>query len=78
MTVRSNLIRGEVRERISGNPVGIFYYIDFKGRDASKAYYILLSESNRDIEIFPFIDFKFTLLHTSHEARHISKVGDNK
>lgn len=78
MTTRSNLLRGKVIERTSGNFVGFFYYIDFKGRDASKAYYILLAESNKDVEIFPFIDFKFTLLHTSHEARHLSKVGDNK
>jgi len=78
MTTRSNLIRGEVKERTSGNSVGIFYYIDLKGRDVSKAYYVLLEESSKDVEIFPFIDFKFTLLHTSHEAAHISKVGDNK
>lgn len=78
MTMRRNAIRGEVKKRSDSSLVGIFYYIDLKGRDASKAYYILLKEPGGEVEIFPYIDFTFKLLHTPHQAKNISKVGDSE
>jgi len=78
---RTNELRGEVIKRVGGASQGFYYWVDIRGRDFSKTYYVLLAESSQgsslqgEVTIYPYKDYKFILTHTSYQAENLSKVG---